>query len=389
MAKRDYYEILGVSRDATIDEIKSAYRKLALKYHPDRNPNNKEAEEKFKEATEAYEVLSDPDRRRRYDQFGHDGLRMGYDYHTYSTIDDIFSAFSDIFGGFGSSIFDNFFGTRTSNRRTRTVRIGEHGSDLKIRLPLTLEEISTGVEKTIKIKKYIVCDECGGSGASKGTGYRVCPNCNGTGQVQQVSRSFFGQFVSISTCSNCGGTGQIVAEPCVRCNGEGRVQGEETVSVNIPAGVENGNYLNLRGKGNAGKRGGEAGDLIIVIEQKEHPHFIREGDDVYYYLLLSIPEAILGAKIEVPTLYGKETIKIEPGIQPGTQIRLREKGIPHLNQYGKGDQIVIVNVYIPNSISSKEKELLKELGNSPNFKPKDGNKRKHKDFFSKVKDAFS
>ena len=388
MNKRDYYEILGVPRNASIEEIKSAYRKLAMKYHPDRNPGNKEAEEKFKEATEAYEVLSDPEKRQRYDQYGHEGLRSGYDYHTYTSIDDIFSAFSDIFGGFGGSIFDEFFGTGTRSRRTRQVNIGERGSDLKIRLLLTLEEIATGTEKVIKLKKYIVCDVCNGSGAKAGSGYRTCPTCNGTGEIRHVSRSFFGQFINITTCSTCGGSGKVVAEKCPKCNGEGRTQGEETITIKIPAGVEDGNYIPLTGKGNAGKRGGPAGDLIVVIEEKKHEYFYRNKDDVYYELLISFPEAVLGTKIEIPTLYGKETIKIEPGTQPGTRIKLSGKGIPHLNQYGKGDQIVIVNVYVPTNLNSKEKALLKELSQSPNIKPKDSDS-KSKDFFSKIKEVLS
>lgn len=389
MEKRDYYEILGISRNASIDEIKSAYRKLALKYHPDRNPNNKEAEEKFKEATEAYEVLSDPEKRRRYDQYGHSGLRSGMDYHTYTTIDDIFSAFSDIFGGFGGSIFDDFFGTRSTRRSSRQQPIGERGSDLKIRLALSLEEIATGVEKTIKIKKYIQCESCKGTGARKGSGYQTCPTCNGAGEIQQTSRSFFGQFISISTCPTCHGSGQLIADKCEVCSGQGRIQGEESININIPPGVEDGNYISLRGKGNAGINGGNAGDLIVVIEQKPHTEFIREGDDIYYQLVLSFPEAVFGAKVEVPTLYGKETIKIEPGTQPGTRITLPQKGIPHLNQYGKGNHIIVVNIYVPSHINSKEKQLLKELQLSDNFHPKGNNSISFKDFFARIKSSFS
>lgn len=388
MNKRDYYEILGVSRDASTDEIKSAYRKLALKYHPDRNPNNKEAEEKFKEATEAYEVLSDPEKRRRYNQFGHAGLRSGMDYHSYSTIDDIFTAFSDIFSGFGGSILDDFFGGRPTRRTTTRHPAGDRGSDLKIRLPLSLEEIATGVNKTIKIKKYIRCDACNGKGSKRGSGYKVCSTCGGTGEIQQTSRSFFGQFISITTCPTCYGAGQIIAEKCNVCNGQGRIQGEEAIEINIPAGVDDGNYLSIRGKGNAGIRGGSPGDLIVIIEQKSHPEFVRQENDIYYNLLLSFPDAVLGTKVEVPTLYGTETIKIEPGTQPGTQITLPEKGIPHLNQYGKGNQIVVVNIYVPREINSKEKQILKELQLSKNFQTKDKNSNSIKDFFDRVKSSF-
>lgn len=388
MNKRDYYEILGVNRNASTDEIKSAYRKLALKYHPDRNPNNKEAEEKFKEATEAYEVLSNPEKRRRYDQFGHSGLRSGMDYHSYSSIDDIFSAFGDIFSGFGGSIFDEFFGGRSTRRTNTRHPVGERGSDLKIRLPLTLEEIATGINKTIKLKKYIRCDTCKGTGAKRGSGYKVCSTCGGTGEIQQTSRSFFGQFISITTCPTCHGAGQIIAEKCDVCNGQGRIQGEETVEINIPAGVEDGNYLSIRGMGNAGIRGGTPGDLIVIIVQKPHPEFIRQGNDIYYNLLLSFPEAVLGTKVIVPTLYGTETIKIEPGTQPGTQITLPQKGIPHLNQYGKGNQIVIVNIFVPREINSKEKQILKELQLSKNFQTKDKNSNSFKEFFDRVKNSF-
>lgn len=394
MSKRDYYEILGVSRNSTPEEIKSAYRKLALKYHPDKNPNNKEAEEKFKEAAEAYEVLIDNDKRSRYDRYGHDGLRAGYDFHSYSRFEDIFSAFNDVFRG--SSIFDDFFGNNSgfesfasSNRRSSSGKgLAERGSDLRIQMPLTLEEIANGVEKQIKYKHWVTCKTCKGTGASSSQGYRRCSACNGSGQIRQVSRTMFGQFVNISTCPTCNGSGQIITDPCNDCSGEGRVMSEDTEKINIPAGVEEGNYLPIRGKGNAGKRGGDPGDLLVVIQEKEHPYFERHNNDVVYRLLVSFPEAVLGSEVEIPTLYGPEKIKIDPGTQPGHAIKLKGKGIPHLNSYGKGDQIIIVNIFIPQNINSKEKGLIKELAQSPNISPKRKSNTKDKDFFDKVKDIF-
>lgn len=388
MDKKDYYEILEIQKNATNDDIKSAYRKMALKYHPDRNPDNKEAENKFKEAAEAYEVLSDTDKRARYDRYGHDGLR-GTNFHSYSSVDDIFSSFSDIFGGRGGgSIFDEFFGggqRRSSQRKTMASR----GSDLKIRLPLDLEEIALGAEKKIKIKRYIVCDECNGIGTKRGSGFETCKTCNGTGEIRQVSRSMFGQFVNITTCTHCGGSGQIIKEPCDKCKGEGRINSEDTISVTVPPGVEEGNYIPLHGKGNAGRRGGEPGDLIVIITENKHPIFTRRENDIFYNLTISFIDAALGAEIEVPTIYGNETIKIEPGSQPGTTIVMKDKGIPFLNRHNKGNQVVFINVYVPTSLSQKEKNYLKELAKNPNFVPKNKNTQKQqKDFFDKVKDVF-
>lgn len=384
MAKRDYYEILEVPKSASVEEVKSAYRKLAMKYHPDRNPDNPEAEEKFKEATEAYEVLSDPQKRQRFDQYGHEGLRGGMDYSSYTDINDIFSRFGDIFGG---SIFDDFFGG-SSRRRSHRRDMGERGSDLKIRLPLSLEEIAIGVEKTIKVKKMGKCDSCGGSGAKQGSGYASCGTCGGNGEIRQVSRSVFGQFVNISTCPTCNGAGQLIKDKCDSCNGDGRSQVEDTIKVNIPAGVEEGNYIPLRGKGNAGRRNGPAGDLIIVIEEKEHELFTRQGDNILYPLTISFPDAALGTEIEVPTLTGKEKIKIDSGTQPGSTLVLREKGIQKLNSYGKGDMIVIINVHVPHKLNSKEKELLRELAEQDNINSSNKSTKKGKDFFDKVKDTF-
>lgn len=383
MAKRDYYEVLGVDRNSTIDEIKGAYRKLALKYHPDRNQGDKELEEKFKEATEAYEVLSDQDKRQRYNQFGHEGLRMG-DVHSYQNFDDIFSSFADIFSG---GIFDDFFGGG-SRRRSSSRASGERGADIRIRLQLTLEEVATGIDKTLKIKQLIECPTCHGTGAKGSNGYKTCPACHGSGEIRQVTRSMFGQFINVSQCGTCGGRGKIISEPCDKCHGEGRVHGEETIKVSVPAGVENGNYIPLRGKGNAGKFNGQAGDLIVIIEVKEHKEFHRQGDHVIYHLTISYPDAALGREIEVPTLYGSEKIKIDSGTQPGTVIKMRDKGIPHLNSYGKGDQMVYVNVYVPENLNSKEKAFLKELSESENINPQKKSKENKKDIFEKVKDVF-
>jgi molecular chaperone DnaJ len=390
MNKRDYYEILGVNKGSSTDEIKKSYRKLAMQFHPDRNPGNKEAEEKFKEATEAYEVLSDDEKRRRYDQFGHAGMK-NTDFHSYSNYNDIFSMFQDIFSGFGGSnfesdIFDVFGGRRNQGRR-RTE--GTPGSDLKVKLKLTLEEINTETTKKIKVKKWKTCEVCGGKGAKSGTGTTNCPVCKGTGEIRQVSRSFFGQFVNVTSCTNCGGEGTVVSDPCNNCGGEGRVQGESIIQVKVPAGVSDGNYIPLRGQGNIGRRNGPAGDLVVFIEEVPHEIFTREGSDIFLDLHIGIVDAILGTEVDVPTLSGKVKMKIEPGIQSGKLLRLRDKGLPNLNSYGRGDQIVRVNVYIPTKISSKEKEMLKELSKSENFIPKgDSKKSSEKTFFGKMKDAF-
>ena len=372
MAKRDYYEILGLSKGASVEDIKKAYRKLAMQYHPDRNPGDKQAEEKFKEATEAYEVLSDQDKRSRYDRFGHEGVRQGADFHdwTNSNASDIFTVFNDIFGGgLGGSIFGDFFGGGTRTRSRTGSTTGERGSDLKISVKLTLEEIATGIEKKIKIKRQEKCQTCGGSGAKSGSGMSTCPTCGGSGEIRKATRTMFGQFVNIVQCSTCGGLGKIIKDPCPSCGGAGRVNGESTIKVKIPAGVNDGNYLTLRGEGNAGRRGGPSGDLIVVIEEATHEYFKRDGDDIIFDLELSFPEAALGSDVEVPTLAGRAKLKIEPGIQSGKILRMREKGLPHLNGYGKGDQLVAINVYTPTKLSQHEKDLLKDLARSSNLKP--------------------
>jgi molecular chaperone DnaJ len=386
-SKRDYYEVLGVQRNASSDEIKKTYRKLALQYHPDRNPNNKEAEEKFKEATEAYEVLSDQQKRQRYDQFGHQGMRGGSDFHQYQDINDIFSHFGDIFGGSGGSIFEEMFGGQQRRRGPRST--GDPGSDLRIRLKLTLEEIATGVEKKLKIKKWKSCASCNGSGARPGSSKSTCPQCQGTGELRQVSRSMFGQFVNISACAFCGGTGQIIKEKCHTCDGEGREQGESTIKINVPAGVSEGNYMTLQGQGNAGRRGGHAGDVIVEFTEEKHDSFIRNGDDIIYTALISYPDAVLGADVEVPTLGGKAKIKIDAGTMPGKMLRMKDKGIPHLNSYGRGDQLIQVQIWVPHKVNSREKELLKELSNSEHINPTEEEKSKSKTLFDKMKNVFS
>ncbi len=372
MAKRDYYEVLGVGKSASQDEIKKAYRKLAMQFHPDRNPGNKEAEENFKEAAEAYEVLSNDEKRAKYDRFGHSGLRGGQDFHSYTNVNDIFSHFSDIFGGAfgGSSIFDDFFGG-SSQQRSRQRSTGQPGSDLKITLKLTLEEIAAGTTKKVKIKKHNKCTTCNGTGAKSSSAFKTCSVCSGTGEVRQVSRSIFGQFVNIAPCNNCGGTGKIISEPCSTCSGDGRVQDESTIKINVPSGVFDGNYMTLRGEGNAGKNGGPAGDIIVIFEELHHEFFIRDGDNVIYELFISFPEAVLGTEVEVPTLNGRAKLKIEPGTLPGKFLKMREKGIQHLNSHGAGDQLVKINIHVPKNVTAKEKEMLKELQKLPNIKISD------------------
>lgn len=374
MSKRDYYEILGVERQATVEEIKMSYRKLAMKHHPDRNPGDTEAEARFKEAAEAYQVLSNPQKRQRYDQFGHQGVNGN---GGFSDINDIFSQFGDIFGG--GSIFDEFFGG--GSRRQRREQ-GIRGGDLKITVKLTLEEISTGVEKTLKVKKLKTCDTCDGSGAKNGS-FETCRQCNGTGEIRNITRSILGQFVNISTCNVCGGEGRIVKDKCGTCHGEGRMKSESTIKVKIPPGVSEGNYIPLTGQGNAGARGGRSGDLLVFIEEQEHEFFHRNGDDIIFELNVTIADAVMGASITVPTLSGEYKLKIEPGTQPGTIIRLKDKGIRHLNEFGKGDQLVYVNVFMPSKISSKEKQMLKELSESENFDPSKS-KKKNKSFIKSL-----
>jgi len=387
---RDYYEILGVQKTAHLEEIKSAYRKLALQYHPDRNPNDPEAETMFKEAAEAYEVLSDADKRGRYDRFGHAGVRgngagggAGF-----QDINDIFSAFSDIFGGGGSIFEEVFSGGRSRSRRGR--RQGRPGSDLRIKLPLSLEEIAEGVEKKIKVRKFVACEACSGTGADGGNeGYKGCPTCHGSGEIRQVTRSVFGQFVNVQPCPMCHGEGRIIENKCIECSGEGRTKGEETIAITVPPGVMEGNYLTLRGAGNAGIRSGTPGDLRVEIEEIEHEHFKREGLDIYYELYISFPDAALGTEVEVPTLKGRARLQIDPGIQSDKVLRMRERGIPELNSAHRGDQMVRIHVWTPQVLSEEEERILEEWRNASSFVPNPEKQDDRKSFFSKVKDVFS
>ena len=379
MAKRDYYEILGVPKNASKDDLKKAYRKLAMQYHPDRNPEDKESEEKFKEAAEAYEILSDDDKKARYDRFGHEGVRgSGFGSQGFTDVNDIFSHFSDIFGG--SGIFDDFFG---GNQRTRGRKRsgGTPGADLRVTLKLTLEEISSGTSKKIKLKKYVKCDTCNGTGADGATSTKQCTQCHGTGEVKSVSRSVFGQFVNITTCPSCNGEGTIVDKPCKKCLGEGRIQDETTVTIQVPPGVYNESYMTLREEGHTGKRGGHNGDLQVIFNEIPHEYFVRDGDDIIYDLFISFPEAVLGTDVEVPTLTGKARLKIDPGTPFGKFLKMSNKGIKHLNQGGYGDQIVRININVPKKVNSKEKELLKEISDLPSFKAH--TKQDEKNFFKR------
>lgn len=380
--KRDYYEVLGVKKDANADEIKKAYRKKAMELHPDRNPDDPTSESKFKEAAEAFDVLKDDNKRARYDRYGHSGLHSGgYNEPDFQNVsfDDIFSRFGDIFG-------NDMFGGQARSRSQR--RVGQPGDDMKLRLKLTLDEIAFGSEKTLKIKKHISCKKCSGSGAESTEDFMTCGTCNGVGQVRQVSNTMFGQFVNVQTCPTCYGEGRIIKNKCTSCGGEGRVKGEETVKVKIPAGVSNGNYITLRGQGNAGIRGGEPGNLLVIIEEDESDTFRREGDDIFFDLQLSVVDAILGAEVEVPTLKGKAKLMVEPGTQPGKLLRMKGKGIIGLNNKTPGDQFVEVHVYIPTSLTDTERKSVEALRGVKNFDPVSRNDQK-KDFFSKIKDVFS
>ena len=386
MAKRDYYEVLGVSKTATAEEIKKAYRKVAMQFHPDRNPGDKAAEEKFKEAAEAYEVLSDSNKKAQYDRFGHAGVSGAGRSQGPGNMDDIFSQFGDIFG---EDVFGSFFGGGGGGGRARGGgrSHGVKGSNLRIKLKLTYEEIAKGTTKSVKVKKYVHCGTCGGSGAKDKGSVQTCSGCGGSGQVRKVTSTFLGQMQTVTTCPTCNGEGITITAKCGTCKGEGRVYGEETVSIDIPAGVQEGMQLSMSGKGNAGERGGSNGDLIILIEEEAHPDLQRDGLNVAYDLHITIPDAIFGTNVEVPTIDGRAKIKIPAGTQSGRIFRLKGKGFPAVNSYEKGDQLIHVNVWTPQTLSSDEKQMIEKLSESPNFQPSPD--KSDKSFFDKVKEMFS
>ncbi len=386
--KRDFYEILGVSKTASADEIKKAYRKVAMQYHPDRNPGNKEAEEKFKEAAEAYEILSDTDKKSQYDRYGHAGVsgngRGGFGGGQNMNMDDIFSQFGDIFG---DDVFGSFFGGGQrrggGGGRTRGVR----GSNLRVRIKLNYEEIAKGASKTIKVKKYVGCNTCGGTGAKDKSSMQTCGTCGGSGQVRRVQNTFLGQMQTVTTCPTCNGEGSTIAHKCTACKGEGRVYGEENITIEIPAGVQEGMQLNVSGKGNMGERGGAPGDLIVLIEEEAHAHLHRDGLNVAYDLHISFPDAVFGIQAEVPTIDGRAKIKIPPGTQSGKVFRLKGKGFPAVQSYEKGDQLIYVNVWTPQHLTSEEKAMLEKLQQGQNFQPKP--EKGEKGFFERVREMFS
>lgn len=383
--KRDYYEVLGVSKTATEDELKKSYRKLALKYHPDRNPGDKESEEKFKEAAEAYEVLSNKDKRAKYDQFGHagvDGQGFGGGGQNMN-MDDIFSMFGDIFGGFGGGGFSGGFG----GQRSRGGRRVNKGSSLRIKVKLTLEDIEKGVEKKIKVNKYVTCSTCHGSGAKEGSDTTSCTQCHGSGYITQVQRTILGNMQTQAVCPTCSGEGKIIKDKCTSCHGDGIVKQEEVITINIPAGVADGMQISFAGLGNAGARNGVNGDLIVSVEELPHEDFERDGNNICHQTYITVSDAILGTTIEVPTLGGKAKFKIEQGMTSGKVYRLRGKGLPDVNGYGRGDILVRVDVWIPKSYSKEEKKMLETLKKSKNFEPNPSTKEKS--FFEKMKNMFN
>jgi molecular chaperone DnaJ len=386
MSKRDFYEVLGVGKSASPDEIKKAYRKVAMQYHPDRNPGDKAAEEKFKEAAEAYEILSDTDKKAQYDRYGHAGVsgngRGGFGGGGMN-MEDIFSQFGDIFG---DDLFGGMFGGGQQRRGGRTAR-GIRGSNLRVKLKLNYEEIAKGVTKNIKVKKYVPCQTCSGSGAKDKGSMQTCVTCGGSGQVRKVQNTFLGQMQTVTTCPSCNGEGTTITAKCVTCKGEGRTYAEETVSIDIPAGVQEGMQLTISGRGNAGERGGMAGDLIILIEEEPHKELYREGLNAAYELHISFADAVFGASVEVPTIDGRAKIKIPAGTQSGKIFRLKGKGFPAVNSYEKGDQLIHVSVWTPQHLSSEEKAMVEKLGQSANFKPQP--EKGERSFFDKIREIFS
>ncbi|MBD3403055.1 molecular chaperone DnaJ [candidate division GN15 bacterium] len=383
MAKRDYYEVLGVDRGADDATIKSAYRKRAMQFHPDRNPNDPEAEEKFKEATEAYEILKDPQKRRMYDQYGHAGLGQGaggfgggFGGFEHFDLGDALRAFMRDFGG-GGSIFDEFFGGGGARRRAN------RGEDLRIRIALTLEEIARGTEKKVKVNRLVRCDTCAGSGVAAGSSRKTCPQCKGQGQVRTITRTFLGTVQQVTTCNVCRGSGEVISDPCKTCNGEGRVRGSDEVTITVPPGVSSGNYLTVENMGNAAPNNGEPGDLLAVFEEKDHDQFTRHGDNVLFELPISFTQAALGAEMDVPTLNGNARLKIPAGTQSGKVFKLRNKGIPHLHQSGKGDQLVQVTVWVPTKLTNEDKQLLEKLEQSERFKAPEASKS----FFDRLRET--
>jgi molecular chaperone DnaJ len=394
MSKRDFYDVLGITKSASAEEIKKAYRKMAIKYHPDKNPGDKQAEDNFKEAAEAYEILSNAEKKQRYDHYGHAGVGGasggggggGYGGGGMN-MEDIFSQFGDIFGnggGGGGSPFDSFFGG--GGQQTRGGRRVAKGSNLRIKVKLTLEEIANGTEKKIKVNKQITCKTCDGTGAKDKSSVSTCKTCGGSGAVRRVTNTILGQMQTSSTCPTCNGSGQQITSKCTVCHGEGTTRGEETISINIPAGVSDGMQLSMSGKGNAAPNGGIPGDLIILIEETPHESLKREGNNVVYDLHISIIDAALGFSAEVPTIDGKAKIKIEPGTQSGKLLRLKGKGIPEVNSYHRGDEIIHVNIWTPKALSAEERSILEKLKESPNFKPQPG--KNDKSFFEKMKEYF-
>ncbi len=385
MSKRDFYEILGVSKSADADEIKKAYRKMALKYHPDKNPGDKASEDKFKEAAEAYEVLSNPEKRKRYDQYGHQGVGGassgggGFGGGGGFSMDDIFSQFGDIFGGaFGGG---SGGGSRGGRRMTK-------GSNLRIKVKMTLEEIAAGAEKKIKVNKFVSCKTCSGSGAKTATAVKTCTTCRGTGQVTRVTSTFLGQMQTVAVCPACSGEGQTVTDKCGTCRGDGITRDEETMTLNLPAGVEDGMQMSVGGKGNAAPRGGINGDLIVAIEEVEHPDLKRDGINLYYDAYINFADAALGVQIEVPLVDGKAKVKIDEGTQSGKILRLRGKGLPEINGYHKGDLLVCVNIFTPQKLSKEEKAMVETMRDAENFKPTAMGK-KEKSFFQRMKETFT